>query len=405
MKIRVFFLFLVIIAAFSSCGTQKNVPNQTNIAAEPTAAPTQAPIPTEAPTPTPMPVVTASILSAGDVIMHAGVIKSGKIGDDVYDYRYIFNEVKPYIDAADFSLISYEGVVMDSDKNYSGYPVFNAPPAIMSSFYDAGFDMVNQANNHCLDRRLKGLLESRSIIQREKLQVIGTYQDADEPRHRIQDLNGIKVGFLAYTYGCNMSENALTEEERNTHLSLINRKKMETEIKALSPEVDFVIVLMHWGVEYRKEPTQEQRDLARDLFEWGADIILGSHPHVVEASEVMEVNGETKYVIYAMGNFLSNQIKGTIDNANINEFTEDGMMINLTLQKDLGTGKSSLVSVKHIPTWVHRYKEGDINKYTIRPIPSVEDSVFTSLEPKLADYLRASYSRTMALVEDYIPEE
>lgn len=403
MKIKVFILILLVMTSFSGCGVQRNAPVQPDIAAEPTAAPT--PEPTAVPTPTPMPVVTASILSAGDVIMHAAVIKSGKTADGSYDYRYIFDEVRPYVQEADFSIISYEGVALDSDKNYSGYPVFNAPPAIMSAISDAGFDMVNQANNHCLDRKLKGLFETREIIQQENMQVIGTYQDAAEPRFRIQDLNGIKVGFLAYTYSCNMNENFLTEEERNTHISLINRDRMKTEIQALSPMVDFVIVLMHWGVEYRKEPTQEQRNLASDLFDWGADIILGSHPHVVEASETLDAGGETKYVIYAMGNFLSNQIKGTIDNKNINEFTEDGMMVSLTLQKDMATGKSSLVSVRHIPTWVHRYKEGDVNKYAIRPIPTVEDSAFANMDAKLADYLRSSYNRTKALVQDYIPED
>lgn len=403
LKVRVFSLILLMTITLSGCAALKNGSVQPGIDAEPTSAPT--PIPTAVPTPTPMPVVTASILSAGDVIMHAAVIKSGKMADDTYDYRYIFDEVRPYIEEADFSIVSYEGVTMETDRNYSGYPNFNAPPAIMSAFSDIGFDMVNQANNHCLDRKLKGLLETRDIIRKENMQVIGTYSDAAEPRSRIQDLNGIRVGFLAYTYSCNMNENTLTEEERNTYLSMISRNKMKTEIEALSPEVDFVVVLMHWGTEYRKEPNNEQKELAQDLFSWGADIILGSHPHVVEASETLEVNGETKYVIYAMGNFLSNQIKGTIDNKNINEFTEDGMMISLTLQKDMGTGEASLVSVRHIPTWVHRYREGDINKYAIHPIPSVEDSVFENMDTKLADNLRSSYSRTKALVQDYIPED
>ena len=403
LKAKLFCLILLIFIIFSGCGVQRNVPMQPENTAEPTAIPT--PTPTAVPTPEPMPVVTASLLSAGDVIMHGAVIKSGKTVDGTYDYRYIFDEVRPYVQAADFSIISFEGAAMDSDKNYTGYPLFNAPPAILSAFSDVGFDMVNQANNHCLDRKLKGLFETRDFILSEKMQVIGTYQDAAEPRFRIQDLNGIKVGFLAYTYGCNMNENALTEEERNTHLSLFNRDKMKTEIQALSPMVDFVVVFMHWGVEYRKEPTQDQKNLARDLFEWGADIILGSHPHVVEASETMVINGEVKYVIYAMGNFLSNQIKGTIDDKNINEYTEDGMMVSLTLQKDTGTGESSIASIKHIPTWVHRYKVGDVNKYTIHPIPSLEDSIFENMDTRLADNLRSSYSRTMALVQDYIPED
>lgn len=398
-KQKVIIVILLIVTVFSGCGVQNAVPDQVDINVEPTA------VPTAAPTPTPMPIVTASILSAGDVIMHGSVFKSGATDDGTYDYRYIFDKVKPYIDDADFSLVSFEGVVMETDKNYTGYPLFNAPPAIMSAFADTGFDMVNQANNHSLDRKLKGLIESRNLIKQENMQVIGTYENAAEPRFRIQNLNGIKVGFLAYTYGCNLNENALTEEQRSAHLSLINTDKMKTEIEALSPQVDFVIVMMHWGLEYRKQASSEQQQLAADLFSWGADIILGSHPHVVQPSEVLEVNGETKYVNYAMGNFLSNQIKGTIDDKNINEFTEDGMMVNLTLQKDLETGKASLVKVKHIPTWVYRYTVNGVYKYSICPVPSAEDSVFEDMDAKLAGMLQASYSRTMALVEDYAEEE
>ena len=156
---------------------------------------------TVAPTPTivPEPVTaTATILAAGDVIMHDAVIKSGKNNGEEYNYNYIFDKIKPYVEEADFSIISFEGACMETDRNYTGYPLFNAPPAIISAFSYAGFDMVNNGNNHCLDRGLKGLLESRSIIKRENIQVIGTFGDTSEPRHKIQDLNGIKVGFLLY---------------------------------------------------------------------------------------------------------------------------------------------------------------------------------------------------------------
>lgn len=403
LKYRFFLYILILFAILAGCSTAEKIPASTavNLAAPVTANPS----PTLQPTPSPVPNIRATILSAGDVIMHDAVIQSGKINDELYDYKSIFTEVKPYIESADFSIISYEGVVMESDKNYTGYPLFNAPPAIMSAFSSAGFDMVNTGNNHCLDRKLKGLLESRNIIKQEKMQVIGTFQDAAEPRHKIQDLNGIKVGLLSYTYSCNMNENLLTEEERNTHLSLIDKDKIQKEIEALSPRVDMVIVLMHWGVEYRQEPTKDQKELAEDMFTWGADIILGSHPHVVEPSEILETDGETKYVIYGMGNYLSNQIGGNNPNERNNDLTEDGMMINLTLEKDMATGKTSLISVKHIPTWVYRYRENETYKYTIYPIPSIEDEAFEGLDEKLAEKLRNSYNRTMGKVQDYSAED
>lgn len=405
LRLRGCLMVLVLLTLLAGCSEKNELPTSTMVtsieatsrAFSPTPIPTNTPIPT----PTLIPSVTATILSAGDVIMHDAVIQSGKINEVQYDYRNIFTKIKPYADAADFSIISYEGVVMDSDKNYTGYPLFNAPPAIMSAFSFAGFDMVNTGNNHCLDRKLNGLLESRNIIKQENMQVIGTFQDGAEPRYKIQDLNGIKVGFLSYTYGCNMNENLLTEEEQNAHLSLIDYEKIQTEIEALSPRVDLVVALLHWGVEYRHEATKDQKELADNMFQWGADIILGSHPHVVEPSEIREIDGETKYLIYGMGNFLSNQIGGGKPNAKNNDFTEDGMLINLTIEKDMTTGKTSLISVEHIPTWVYRYRENDNYQYTIHPIPSLDDTVFDGIDDNLAEKLRNSYHRTMEKVQDY----
>ncbi|NLN65696.1 MAG: CapA family protein [Clostridiaceae bacterium] len=402
-KVRFIFLLLVILFVWlSGCDTAIEISTADTSSKVITVTP--VPSPTLEPTPSPVPVLSATILSAGDVIMHDAVIASGKINDELYDYTDIFEKVKPYVEKADFSVISFEGVVMDSDKNYTGYPLFNAPPAIMTAFANTGFDMVNTGNNHSLDRKLKGLLESRNIIKQEKMQVIGTFQDAAEPRHKIQNLNGIKVGFLSYTYGCNMNENHLTEEERNTHLSLIDRDKIQKDIEALAPRVDMVFVLMHWGVEYRQQPTEEQKELSNDMFQWGADVILGSHPHVVEPSEIHEVNGELKYVVYSMGNYLSNQIGGSNPTARSNDLTEDGMMVCLTIEKDMKTGITSLVSVKHIPTWVYRYSEDKKHKYTVYPIPSIEDSTFEGLDEKLAEKLRNSYNRTIKMVQDYSRE-
>ncbi len=359
--------------------------------------------PTLSPSPTPIPIpkLTATILSAGDVIMHDAVIQSGKKDSGDYDYTGIFKEIKPYVQKSDFSIISYEGVSLDSDKNYTGYPLFNAPPAIMEAFSDTGFKMVNTGNNHCLDRGLKGLLETGNIIKQLKMQVIGTFQDIAVPRHKIHDLNGIKVGFLSYTYGCNMNENRLTKEEQDIHLNLIDNEKLKMEIEALSKTTDMVVVLVHWGIEYRQEPTDAQKKLADSMFLWGADIVLGSHPHVVEPSEIRETDGKNKYVIYSMGNFLSNQIGGNNPNPRNNDLTEDSMMISLEIEKDLETGKTSLTSVKHIPTWVYRYMENGIYQYTIFPIPSPEHESLNKHDDTLAEKLRNSYNRTMSMVKDW----
>jgi len=409
MKILRFIPFIIILSLLcTGCPDGKSAASTAQILTDTVDLPLQnnpsyiASAPREAvPTPIVIKKASATILSAGDVIMHDAVIQSGKTESGGYDYNGIFEFVKPYVEKADYSIISYEGVSMDSDKNYTGYPLFNAPPDIISAFSYAGFDMVNNGNNHCLDRALAGLLETRSIIKQKNLQVIGTFQDAAEPRYKIQDINGIKVGILSYTYGCNMNENRLTDEERSAHLNLIDKNKIETEIKTLKPKADIIVVLIHWGAEYNRSATDEQKKLAESMFSWGADIILGSHPHVVEPSETIETDGDTKYLIYSMGNFLSNQIGGNNPNPRNNDFTEDGMMINIQIEKDFQTGKTSIVSVKHIPTWVYRYTENGIYKYKIYPVPSPDHESLECLDEALVKKLKNSYSRTMELVKDY----
>lgn len=412
-----FFCLIMIFLFLSGCSLKQDITVYETVplltdSISPTASPTPAansnptvtfpptvnPTPTMAPEPT---TETATILAAGDVIMHDAVIKSGKNNDEAYNYNYIFDKIKPYVEEADFSIISFEGASMETDKNYTGYPLFNAPPAIITAFSYAGFDMVNNGNNHCLDRNLKGLLESRSIIKSNNMQVIGTFGDASEPRYKIKDLNGIKVGFLSYTYGCNMNENLLTEEERSNHLSLINPEKIKKEVEVLSPLVDLVVVLMHWGVEYRLEPTIEQKELADMMFQSGVDIIFGSHPHVIERSEIHVVDNKTKYVIYSMGNFLSNQIGGKNPNARNNDLTQESLMVSIKVEKDLKSEKTRILSVKHIPTWVHRYTEDNKYKYSIIPIPSLEDEVFNNIDEKLSEKLKNSYIRTMEKMQDY----
>ncbi len=402
-KFRCMPLLILLIFLSSSCAMNKNisamVEKAPNVTTTTTSTPT--PQPYTPPTPSYQPKTVASILSAGDVIMHDAVIQSGKCENEIYDYSSIFKLIKPYTENADYSVISYEGVSLETDKNYTGYPLFNAPPSIMSAFSYAGFDMVNNGNNHCLDRSLEGLLETRNIIKQQNMQVIGTFQDAAAPRYKIQDIHGIKVGFLSYTYGCNMNENRLSEEERDIYLSLIDNERIKEELTTLEPMVDIVIVLVHWGVEYRQSPTDSQKELADNMLLWGADIILGSHPHVVEPSEIREVNGETKYIIYSMGNFLSNQIGGNNPNPRNNDLTEDGMMIQLEIEKDYEKKETSLISVTHIPTWVYRYKENGDYHYTIYPVPSPDHDSLQELDANLVEKLKNSYNRTMKLVRDF----
>jgi len=158
---------------------------------------------------------------------------------------------------------------------------------------------------------------------------------------------------------------------------------------------------MHWGVEYRVEPTEEQKKLAEFMFQAGADIILGSHPHVIEQSEIHETEDGIKYVIYSMGNFLSNQIPGSKPNIRNNDLTRESVMVSIVIEKDPVSEKTRIISVKHIPAWVYRYTENNIYKYSIIPIPSPDGEIFAEADDRLSEKLISSYKRTMEKMQDY----
>lgn len=372
----------------------------------PTPLHTQTPSPSVVPvhepvaTPEPEPVY-ANIVSAGDCVLHELFQKSALIGDDEYDFYPIFEAIKPYTEPASYSIISFESAATNKRDDYTGYPLFNSPPEIFDAFKKVGIDMVNNSNNHQLDRKLAGMFETKENIEKAGLDVIGIF-DGEEPRYKILDLNGIKVAIMAYTYSCNMNELALTAEQRYNHLSLIDEERMEKEIAEMEEKADITVVAMHWGIEYQQKPSEEQRKLAKDMISWGADIILGSHPHVVQPSEIIEHNGESKYVIYSMGNFVSNQRRGASGYPKKNkELCEDSMLVNIEFVKDPETNKTTINKVEHIPTWLWRYFENGVYKFKVIPVPELHYYKNNEYPPEALAEAYESYKRTMSTVADY----
>lgn len=372
-----------------------------SLSPSPSATPSIVPTPESTPEPEP---VTATIVSAGDCVLHKLFQESALIGDDKYDFYPIFEAIKPYTEPASYSLISFESASTNKRNDYTGYPLFNCPPEIFDAFKKVGLDMVNNSNNHQLDRKLSGMYETRDNIQKAGLEVAGIY-DGEEPRYLIKDLNGIKVAIMAYTYSCNMNELALTEEQRYNHLSLIDEERMKKEITEMEEKADVTVIAMHWGVEYTQNPNDSQKRLARDMISWGADVILGSHPHVVQPSEIISHEGEDKYVIYSMGNFVSNQRRGASGYPKTHkELCEDSMLVHIEFLKDPKTGKTVIQKVDHIPTWLWRYSENNRYKFKVIPVPEL-DYYKNGEYPEEALYeAYESYKRTMSLVTDYVRE-
>lgn len=161
---------------------------------------------------------------------------------------------------------------------------------------------------------------------------------------------------MAYAYGFNGMEGNLSAEEQAGYLSDFNVEKMQAEIEQAEKEADITIVMPQTGVEYQLEPTEEQQTLYRQMVDWGADLVFGGHPHVAEPSEIVEKDGQRKLIIYSMGNFISNQRIETMEGVPTAQWTERGVLMDVTIEKK--DGVTSIQTAQARPTWVNRVSNG-----------------------------------------------
>lgn len=340
---------------------------------------------------------TATLLAVGDVMFHnTQVYAAYNYKTKSYNFDDTFKYVKEYILDSDIAIANFETVTAGSEHGYKGYPTFNSPSETIKALKNAGFDIINTANNHSLDKGKEGIIETIENIKKYGLINIGTYTNRNSDI-LIKNINGIRIAFLSYTYGCNGLEVLVSKDALDYMVSLIEKNKIEQEIKHADNVSDVVVVYIHWGNEYKRVPNDYQIDLAKNMFKWGADIIFGSHPHVIQKSEIINHDGEEKFIIYSLGNFVSDQRRETLRNIKNREFTEDGVIVKLKLEKDLVKNKVSIKDVDYIPTWVNKYKINGRNKYEILPVKDfIEDK---NLDNVILEKLKKSYINTMNLMD------
>lgn len=237
---------------------------------------------------------TISIGMIGDILLHNPLY--------TYDnYDFAFAGVRDKLMGIDFLLANQESMPGGVELGLSGYPSFNSPKHIIRDLKANGVDMVSIANNHTIDRGVKGIMSAIGYIKEYDMPYVGAYTSfEDQAVDRIVEVDGVRLGILAYTYGTN---GIPVPEGKEYIVSLIERERMEKEISRLKGLVDVMIVSMHWGNEYQLQPSAEQEELAKFVSDAGADIIFGHHPHVLQKFDEVE---KTK-VFYSIGNFYSAQ--------------------------------------------------------------------------------------------------
>lgn len=290
--------------------------------------------------------VTARVVANGDLLYHDRLYTSALYQHGSYYLEDHYEYVKDWISSADLAIGDFEGTI-NPDVPLGGYPLFNAPIEAAQAIKATGYDVIDLAHNHILDTQLSGALSTHKVFTDLGLTPFGIYTN-DRARDGlvIKEVNGIKIALLGYAYAFNGLEESLTQEEYTRHMSDLNEDKMKSEIERAEQEADVTIVMPQMGIEYALEPTEEQVTLYRKMVDWGADVVFGGHPHVPEPSETIDKDGEKKFIIYSMGNFLSDQRLETVDDI----WTERGVLMDVTFEK---TGDKTIIkTVKAHPTMV-----------------------------------------------------
>jgi poly-gamma-glutamate capsule biosynthesis protein CapA/YwtB (metallophosphatase superfamily) len=326
------------------------------------------------------------LLFIGDIMGHDTQIESAYNSEtETYNYNDVFLPLKPIFDKADFTIANLE--VTLAGKPHSGYPQFSSPDELAIACKANGIDALVTSNNHSCDRGLIGITRTVDILDSLGIKHTGTFrnqQDRDSLNLMVLEKNGIRIGILNYTYGTN----GLPIPEPSI-VNTIDLIQIKTDlIRSKRRNLDKLIVFMHWGIEYQLSPNQNQDDVANFLFEEGVDVIIGSHPHVLQKMDYFSKseNMKERIVVYSLGNFVSNQRR---------RGTDGGAMFEVTFAKN--NGEVGIADKGYYLTWVDKkFVKGKV-KYEILPAKFKEDNSFEGMtkaaEVKMKTFLDDSRER------------
>lgn len=291
---------------------------------------------------------SVTIRSVGDILIHSEVYtdaaanastNGGTAAASGYDFTSMLAPVAEYLRNADITTANMEVPVAGPAFELSGYPAFNAPPQIIDALSGAGVDIVNNATNHSMDRGTRGVVASTNNMRERGMLYMGSFASPqDRATPRIIERNGLKVGFLAYSYGTNGIPVPAGEEYA---VNLIDPAVMRADIAALRDDVDILIVNLHAGEEYEQLPVQAQIDAADTAREAGADFVLGGHPHVLQPFQRYPDGEPGLGVWFSHANFLHGQYDERTKYGGIGEYT-------ITRRAD---GTLSLDRIRFMPTY------------------------------------------------------
>jgi poly-gamma-glutamate synthesis protein (capsule biosynthesis protein) len=317
-------------------------------------------------------IVTVTLSFAGDLMCHTPQITNAKKADGTHDFNPSFKEITPFLSAADVTMANLECTFAGKGRPYGGYPAFNSPDEYLLAIKNSGIDFLVTSNNHSMDTGEEGLQRTLKKVRENNFGSTGTFDSQrDRDSIRVLDVKGVKIAVLNYTYGTN---GAYPSQSKKWMLNVADSALVRNDVlHARGMNVDIVLVFYHWGIENKQSPVAQQDTMFHWAADAGADLIIGAHPHVLEPVTYYKTAANAKLdsglVAWSLGNFLSNQYW---------RYTDAGLILNLSIEKNLTTGKMQLKPFTYVPTWVYRAYDPSLAQHVIVPATWCEnDSVPT----------------------------
>ncbi len=352
----------------------------------------------EPPPPPPKQNKTLIISVTGDIMMHNTQLQSGYQAEQGnYDYSPFFKRISPLLKVPDILIGNLETTFAGKTAGYGGYPRFNTPEELAINLKKAGFDILTTANNHSLDKGYGGLVSTLDNLDAAGLLHTGTSRTKEEQEQLLLlDVENIKLAVLSYTYGTNGLN---PPKDKEFCVNYINEEVIKGDIlKAQEQGAHYIIVCLHFGQEYQTKPNSHQEQLAHSLFSAGADIIFGSHPHVLQPTAVIknEDRGTNNFVIYSLGNFISDQSK--LDR-------KSSVLLNVFLTIEPDTDKVTFEKATYIPIWTRRYQTGGRTSFEVLPIEPCLTSIETGQEHNFSNKEIEALNQAWELIDSRLSGE
>ena len=324
-----------------------------------------------------------SLVAVGDNLIHNTLIDAGEQEDGTRDYSSFYEDIKPYIESADIAIINQETMLGGKSFEYAGYPLFNTPWEVGDAAINAGFDVFTCATNHAMDVGSAGVeKELEFFAQYPNIVHVGTNaSEEDYNKITYHNKNGIKFAFLNYTYGTN---GISIPEDKPYIINLLDEEKVKKDITEARKNADVVVVLPHWGTENSYDINEQQKKYVKIFSDLGVDIVIGTHPHVLQPVEWVtnEQTGKKMLVYYSLGNFISHQ-------PNSDQLCEG--MADITIEKD--ADGITISKAKLIPLVDYYTRGSDGYEFSVYRLKDYDNSL---ADKQVVDGVTVEYCESLA---------